>query len=467
MCRRAFARLLGVGEHRLGRTRHCFQGRDERQQGQPRGGRPNLQEQTVHAFLRNLYWSVAETMPTGAATVSMIPHDQDSRQQLLEDLAQNALEGSGQRAFRHPSELPRRELPPGNWSDIYCLYLAHCLAVKQEAVSRATFYRASALWYSCLRLRAKSQHSTCLECDQLRSKMRHAKDFMSHALAADLLLGHLSLAWQAKRQYWSARAQSRLRNGTLLTLIVDGFDKSKLLLPRWARGRTPKGTVFDKNRRPNLNLACVLAHGFGAFIYIADEAMSCGASWTWEILFRTTEMVWQKCRMTGERMPGGLWVQGDNTVKELKNSVTGRLCSMMQSLNFWDDCGHHHLPVGHTHEDIDGLFGVVSLAITQAGDDVQTPQDAARLIEQKMSPMFASRGEEVKVQLVHRVRPWKEALPNFVRLQQVYKERRASDRGNFMVPHSFLFCQRAALPQALLVNATERLPGGVWQPLPT
>ena len=30
MCREAWVHFLGVGKHRIGRTRHCFQGRDLR-----------------------------------------------------------------------------------------------------------------------------------------------------------------------------------------------------------------------------------------------------------------------------------------------------------------------------------------------------------------------------------------------------------------------------------------------------
>lgn len=31
------------------------------------------------------------------------------------------------------------------------------------------------------------------------------------------------------------------------------------------------------------------------------------------------------------------------------------------SADYFDETGHHHLPVGHTHEDIDGVFGLLSI----------------------------------------------------------------------------------------------------------
>lgn len=47
-----------------------------------------------------------------------------------------------------------------------------------------------------------------------------------------------------------------------------------------------------------------------------------------------------------------LWWQGDNTVKELRNSMTGKLASLMTSAGFFNITAHHHLQVGHTHEDV-------------------------------------------------------------------------------------------------------------------
>ena len=47
-----------------------------------------------------------------------------------------------------------------------------------------------------------------------------------------------------------------------------------------------------------------------------------------------------------------LWIQSDNTVKEVKNSLSGVMMSALITARYFDECGHHHLPVGHTHEDI-------------------------------------------------------------------------------------------------------------------
>ena len=108
-----------------------------------------------------------------------------------------------------------------------------------------------------------------------------------------------------------------------------------------------------------------------------------------------------------------LWVQGDNTVKELKNQLSGQMISLLIAGGFMDEGGHHHLPMGHTHEDIgvvlrlffgcvivsyffylacyvvflpvvpccfcwDGLYGLVTHLLDAVGDSLQTPMDFKR-----------------------------------------------------------------------------------------
>lgn len=94
VCRKAFARFMGIGCGRLQRTRHSFRGMDERTLGGQgdcklcncmsfiRGGqhvkitcliivslvgagtRPALATASIQSFLRKMYYSMSETMPT-------------------------------------------------------------------------------------------------------------------------------------------------------------------------------------------------------------------------------------------------------------------------------------------------------------------------------------------------------------------------------------------------------------------
>ena len=73
------------------------------------------------------------------------------------------------------------------------------------------------------------------------------------------------------------------------------------------------------------------------------------------------------------------------------------------------------LPVGHTHEDIDGVFGMLSNHLMSANDSLQTLSDMKRflsanvytdplprLIETKLGPVFEERGEFLDVVIMDR-----------------------------------------------------------------
>ena len=77
MCRRAFARLLGVGCGRLQRARKNFNGLDERtlksrgpatftftDSSAGNGGRPAVATASINTFMRKVYYSISESMPT-------------------------------------------------------------------------------------------------------------------------------------------------------------------------------------------------------------------------------------------------------------------------------------------------------------------------------------------------------------------------------------------------------------------
>lgn len=39
-------------------------------------------------------------------------------------------------------------------------------------------------------------------------------------------------------------------------------------------------------------------------------------------------------------------------MKEVKNSLSGVVLASLVAHNLFREAGHHHLPVGHTHEDV-------------------------------------------------------------------------------------------------------------------
>ena len=216
-------------------------------------------------------------------------NDDDARAKLLHQLLDNALAGTTNQICSaiDPSKLAIRELPPGTWAQIYLLYQSFCLANDLECAGQTTFYSATMPWRKALKFRPASKHSLCTTCDRLKSSMRHSKDFLQHAKAADELLGHLKLTWLNRKAYWHAREMSRAHQETL-RVIFDGFDKSKPVVPRWAHGQLPKNPIFERLSRTNIAISATLCHGYGAIIYMAEEGCMAGGSfvslrWIWRV----------------------------------------------------------------------------------------------------------------------------------------------------------------------------------------
>ena len=46
------------------------------------------------------------------------------------------------------------------------------------------------------------------------------------------------------------------------------------------------------------------------------------------------------------------WLQGDNCPKEVRNSLTGKWLCLLSQAGYFVGASHHHMMVGHTHEDI-------------------------------------------------------------------------------------------------------------------
>ena len=206
----------------------------------------------------------------------------------MSKLLDDALEGCSSKIFStaNPQSLAKRELPPGTWSQLYLVYTSHCLAQKQRPACRSVYYKVVKDWRRCLRFRRRSQHSTCGVCDKIKAAMRHSTCFWEHAKQCDAMLAHLSLQWACRRVYWGAREESRKKRGTL-AIIIDGYDHSKAMLPRWTSGRTPKGGAFDRVVRPHCNVTCALCHGYGCFVFLSDEISMAGASFQWECILYT------------------------------------------------------------------------------------------------------------------------------------------------------------------------------------
>lgn len=107
------------------------------------------------------------------------------------------------------------------------------------------------------------------------------------------------------------------------------------------------------------------------------------------------------------------------------------------------------LMVGHTHEDVDQLFGVIVSLILQRFR-FHTPDDLARHLDATLRARVAARGEDLQVSRLGTIRDW-DSWSQPVR-RELFNA--LASRDGVEAPHSFTFVRRADLTEAQAVLAS-------------
>ena len=113
-------------------------------------------------------------------TASRSKTDQELREELLRKLVDRHLLGPTTEILVETDiqTLPVRELPPGNTSALYMMYVAYMRTAggEAQAASKSTFFDVAKEWRPCLRFRRKSDHTMYAECSMLKNSIAKCKE---------------------------------------------------------------------------------------------------------------------------------------------------------------------------------------------------------------------------------------------------------------------------------------------------
>ena len=127
-----------------------------------------------------------------AETSTNTTSDAGLREELLRKLVDRQLLGPTREILLESdiSSLPIRELPPGNTSSLFLMYLAFMRSSSNEGspASKSTFFAVAKTWRPCLRFRRKSDHAMCFECSNLKKQIQKCKEPCLCAIKFYLLL---------------------------------------------------------------------------------------------------------------------------------------------------------------------------------------------------------------------------------------------------------------------------------------
>lgn len=247
---------------------------------------------------------------------------EEGRNKLVGALMSNSIGSAENMGVADPRDLPRRHLPPGNYSDMYRVYVSECYAANKPVAAATTFFRVlrTSGWKDKIRFRGMSTHAQCMTCHKLKSRIRHSKDLQSHALHADRYMRHLSGVFADREVYNQTKCRATHQRD-LVTVTVDSMDKSKFRLPRFASGRIPK--FLENKQRPDLELTCAILHGRAIYVWVTDSTeQSCGSDWSLEVLSLSLDKAFSLAQRKHEPWPSHLRVWTDNTPKEIQSFKT-------------------------------------------------------------------------------------------------------------------------------------------------
>ena len=162
-----------------------------------------------------------------------------------------------------------------------------------------------------------------------------------------------------RRKYYAHRELACQEPSSYLSTIADGMDQAKVRVPRL--GRESKGIT----KQLDTSLEGVLFHGTLRCmdVYIVPHTCKGGSNVTIHCLNESLKRMQQAYKDAKMKWPGIWFLQLDNTTKENKNQfVLGWLQTLVDA-GVFDEIYVSFLPVGHTHEDIDQRFSVISRAL--------------------------------------------------------------------------------------------------------
>jgi len=181
----------------------------------------------------------------------------------------------------------------------------------------------------------------------------------------------------------------------------------------------------------------------------------CSEVFPQQLRVQTIEAAWAICKRTGRQLPQHLVTQSDNTVAQAKNSFVTMMLAYLVSKYKFASTNLFFLMVGHTHEDIDQLFGVVC-SLIQRKHHYEVPEDLMAFLQANLASKFTLKGEEFHVVRLTTVRDFAAWLaPLNITLSNAF-----ANRDGIEAPHAFAFkLRRDLLPSERQWIQNPRRPG--------
>lgn len=259
---------------------------------------------------------------------------------------------------RPPNKTENRcELPASTYSklSIYNLYKKHCQMLiddSQKPISVSSFYK---LWRNIFPnvvivryLAVSGKCSICAEIyamDEQCSTLEHMEDLMK------IKIYHRQYVQSFKKSYYDHRRLAQLYPEQYMSLISDGMQQDHTKNPYFANQKT-NSTVVSQH------IQGIKDHFLGKAAYRSFPHVEGGFNINAHVILCEIMKRLDYCLEKDICFPRTLFLQVDGGAENTAKAMFG-LCEFLVDMEVFDKIELSRLPVGHTHEDIDAMFGTI------------------------------------------------------------------------------------------------------------
>ena len=205
----------------------------------------------------------------------------------------------------------------------------------------------------------KGTFAQCNTCADFALELGRCKDATSAKGVKERWNLHVDHVIKCRNIYYDNRDQAFAQPDKVLCLIADIMDQSKTTLPHFKRMKKSWSSKIWLKQC----LMGVKVHGHRMDHYIANPRVGTGggSNFTIECITRTLRKLSEEnYAASGGKLPPKLYMQLDNCSGDNKNYAILAFCNFLVDQGVFEQVDVGFLPVGHTHEDIDQGFSVLS-----------------------------------------------------------------------------------------------------------
>ena len=259
-----------------------------------------------------------------------------------------------------------RHLPHGTKDIVYSFYCERACKIGQNPCTKPYFYKIWRSFRAHIKCRRKHNFSCCDTCIMYKERLvrlSNAVSFTSieRSRVMKRFKAHLDFIRNERAIYARHTLQPLHSEAKALSVIIDGADQSKFGLPQFpTKGKREYGMSMKQKITGVLFHNAIGAEEF-LCLFTSPPNLRGGANQTIDALCRGLFSLKEQTLNLGHSFRfEAIYIQLDNTAKDNKNRYMFAFCEYLVFLGVFKTVTVSFLPVGHTHEDIDRKFSLVT-----------------------------------------------------------------------------------------------------------